>query len=245
MGERLVKMLNCEDKEEGYIDSDEDENKISPNSTNKSFEKTFKNTNDLRQHAPPPTAIDPSITQGNQFDQSMKQDPFNQSSVGILKQDPDYTPASQNLSLKKNSLIDLNAIIETNENIRKAGAGTVFIENDTPDKVELFLENNERNENDSEKEMMKRSPNKINSIVKSPVKKEENGNSEGFYLPNQVREERKDIFMQENSQVPENDEEFQRGGSIYPKKEKASSNPSETQPDMLFQKVSAKITEII
>ena len=244
MGERLVKMLNCEDKEEGYIDSDEDENKVSPNSSNKSFEKAFKNTNDIRQNAPPPTAIDPLNTQGNPFDQSMKQDAFNQSSVGMLKQEADYTPASQNLSLKKNSLIDMNAIIETNENIRKAGI-SIFNENDTPDKVELFLENNEKNENDSEKEMIKRSPNKINSIVKSPSKNEENGKSEGFYLPNQVREERKDIFMQENSQIPENDEEFQRGGSIYPKKEKASSNPSETLPDMLFQKVSAKVAEII
>ena len=233
-------MLNCEDKEEGYIDSDEDEKKTSPN---KVFEKAFKNTSDMRQNAPPPTAIDPSNTQGNQFDQSMKHDAFNQSSVGMLKQEADYTPASQNLSLKKNSLIDINGLIETNENIRKAGIG-FFNGNETPGKVELFLENNEKNENDSEKEMMKRSPNKINSI-KSPTRKEENGNSEGFYLPNQVREERKDIFMQENSQVPENDEEFQRGGAMYTKKEKASSNPSETQPDMLFQKVSAKVAEII
>jgi hypothetical protein len=141
-------------------------------------------------------------------------------------------------------MIEIIAKAETIENIQKT--------NENQEKVQNFIENQgEKPEPDNSAiDLIKENPSNDNGkqnyqdfLMKSPENKEMIG-STSFYLPNQIREEKKtpkDVFIQENSM--ENDEDFQRF-STSRKKEKCSSNPIENQPDMLFQKTPKKDNEL-
>ena len=96
MGEKLVKLLNCEDKEEGYMDSDEDIDDKLSNTANKTADKTF-NIAESNVNPPPPTAKDPPNTQINNFLDgiSNKMDFSNQSMIGTLKHDMETAPISE------------------------------------------------------------------------------------------------------------------------------------------------------
>lgn len=227
MGEKLTKLLDCDEKEVGYDDSDEEiDEKISANS-NKTYENTRKNS---KTHHVPPNTYNYNETQN-------KNELLNQiKKTGLLNQ-----------LESKIKHIDEDELVFSNK-----GDKSIQIE-DLQDntKIEIVKESCEKfNENINDLKPVHTSF-KIKSLGDFSIVREEPQDftrtplfKTNFNFPNAIISEEEDSKNNEryfekkdnNDKILENEEELKK--NTFLKIEKFNTHPpSETQTGMLFQKV--------
>ena len=186
MGEKLVKLLDCEDKEEANDDSDDENDDKLSNTSKKTCDKTM-NLNERTPLPPPNTAKEMTKPDVN----------LNQNFISLIKHEQENTPNPENVPLNSTKKIDDVILVnETNENLKKS-VNNVEIQAVKVELPENKVDLEENLDNDSKTNMNKTHYDQfLGKTYEKTEKNEEIMNSISlfnvvFNLPNQIREERK------------------------------------------------------